>query len=89
MLGLFSGQYTPDLHALASFDFERTRALADRFQREEVRMMARLLVVYSVLGDQPGAGMTAPRRVTAITDVAPATTTTTTKESTVEDDDTP
>ncbi len=88
LLGLFSGQYTPDLGALASHDFERTRALADRFQREEVRMMARLLVVNSVLGDQPGAGATVPRPVTTIrTNVVPATTTT--KEIPVEDEDTP
>lgn len=59
-LPMFSSQYTPDLRSLAVFDFERTRSLAERFQRDEVRMMARLLVAQSVLGEQvasepPGA----------------------------------
>lgn len=59
-LPMFSSQYTPDLRLLATFDFERTRSLAERFQRDEVRMMARLLVIQSVLGEQvapeqPGA----------------------------------
>lgn len=48
---LFSGLYTEDLNSLARFDFDRTRALADRFQRDEVRMMARLLILQTVLGD--------------------------------------
>ncbi|HEY0404441.1 MAG TPA: hypothetical protein VGC89_01860 [Pyrinomonadaceae bacterium] len=52
MIPIFSENYTPDLRALASFDFDRTRALAERFQQNEVRMMARMLLVTSVLGDQ-------------------------------------
>lgn len=52
LLSGFSGQFAPDLQLLASFDFDRTRALVDRFQRDEVRMMARLLVVQSVLTEQ-------------------------------------
>lgn len=50
---LFSHAYMPYLYALASFDFDRARALADRFQRDEARMVARLLLVQSVLGDRP------------------------------------
>lgn len=61
---MFSGQYTPDLRALASHDFERTRALADRFQRDEVRMMARLLLVQSILGDQNEMGNVRGRMTT-------------------------
>ncbi|HEX8494630.1 MAG TPA: hypothetical protein VF658_17420 [Pyrinomonadaceae bacterium] len=52
LVPMFSIQHTPDLKALASFDFDRTRALADRFQRDEVKMMARLLIVQSVLAEQ-------------------------------------
>jgi hypothetical protein len=74
MLGMFSGQVGLGLQTLSSYDFERTRALADRFQRDEVRMMARLLVVQSVLGDQEGAGVLAPKAVPVTSDVVPATT---------------
>jgi hypothetical protein len=41
--------YIGDLSTLARADFERTRALADRFQRPEIRSIARLLVAHSVL----------------------------------------
>jgi hypothetical protein len=41
--------YMGDVGALARSDFERTRALADRFQRPEIRTIARLLVAQSVL----------------------------------------
>lgn len=67
--------YAPDLRTLASFDFDRTRALADRFQRDEVRMMARLLVVQSVLGEQ----------VLETPPVAPTVQTTTTNTTTITD----
>jgi hypothetical protein len=51
VLPMLTGPYTLDLQTLAVYDFDRTRALADRFQRDEVRMMARLLVVESLLGE--------------------------------------
>ncbi len=41
--------YMGDFSALARADFERTRELADRFQRPEIRTIARLLVAQSVL----------------------------------------
>jgi hypothetical protein len=42
------------LNALVRADFGRTRAIADRFQRPELRALARFLVVQSVLDAQPG-----------------------------------
>lgn len=44
-----SGQYGKEMTALARADFARTRALADRFQRDEARLMVRLLIAQSVL----------------------------------------
>jgi hypothetical protein len=46
----FMSHYLNDLKHLALADFERTKALADRFQRDEARIMARLLVVQSIIG---------------------------------------
>jgi hypothetical protein len=51
VLPFATGYFMPDLRSLAVSDFDRTRALAERFQRDEIRMMARLLVVQSVLGE--------------------------------------
>lgn len=51
-----SQQYVPDLGALALADFDRTRAVADSFQRDEVRLIARLLIAESVLGERPSTG---------------------------------
>ncbi|HEY0378863.1 MAG TPA: hypothetical protein VGC87_18255 [Pyrinomonadaceae bacterium] len=42
-------EYLGDVGTLSHADFDRTRALADRFQRPEVRTIARLLVAQSVL----------------------------------------
>ncbi|MEO7505771.1 MAG: hypothetical protein ABIZ95_00930, partial [Pyrinomonadaceae bacterium] len=42
-------QYKPTVNALAQADFKRMKAVADRFQRSEIRLMARLLVAQSVL----------------------------------------
>ena len=36
--------------ALANADFERTKAAADRFERQELRLMARLMLAQSLLG---------------------------------------
>jgi hypothetical protein len=55
MIPAFSESYTNDLRSLAAFDFDRTRALAERFQQNEVRMVARMLLVNSVLGDDNAA----------------------------------
>jgi hypothetical protein len=49
-------QYGKELGTLARADFNRTKALADRFQRQEVRLMARLLIVQGVLSDRLGVG---------------------------------
>lgn len=55
----FSSQFQKEMASLAHADFARTRALADRFQRDEARTMARLLVAQAVLADRPEAGSTA------------------------------
>jgi hypothetical protein len=41
--------YVSALAALARADFERTKAAADRFNRDEIRIAARLIVARSVL----------------------------------------
>jgi hypothetical protein len=48
-------QYGRELGALARTDFARTKSVADKFQRNEVRMMARLLIAQSILSDRLGA----------------------------------
>lgn len=42
-------KYGKSVAALASADFERTRAAADRFERNELRLMARLLLAQALL----------------------------------------
>lgn len=42
-------KYGKSVAALANVDFERTRAAADRFERNELRLMARLVLAQSVL----------------------------------------
>jgi hypothetical protein len=51
--GEFLANYLEDVNTLARADFERTRALADRFQRDEVRIIARMLIAQSILAPQP------------------------------------
>jgi hypothetical protein len=51
-----SAQYGRGLVALARTDFERTKSLADRFQRNEARIMARLFIAQSILTDRPDTG---------------------------------
>jgi hypothetical protein len=87
MLPFVSQRFVPDLRTLASFDFDRTRALAERFQRDEVRMMARLLVVQSVLGEEAAPGNPNRRMQTRTT----TRTITATEEppAIVDDDNTP
>lgn len=48
-IALLSAQYNKELSALLSTDFERTKAVADRFQRNELRILARLLIARNVL----------------------------------------
>ncbi len=47
----FSVQYQKEMAALARADFARTRALADRFQRDEARLLARITLAQAVLAD--------------------------------------
>jgi hypothetical protein len=49
----FTNQYVGDLAALARADFDRTRALVDRFQRDEIRILMRLLLAQSILSPSP------------------------------------
>jgi len=42
-------KYGPGVVALANADFSRTKALADRFQRPELRILARLMLAQSIL----------------------------------------
>jgi hypothetical protein len=53
-------RYVKALAELARVDFDRTRATADRFNRDEARLMARMVVARSVLSDRldpPGASV--------------------------------
>ena len=42
-------KYGKSVAALANADFDRTRAAADRFERQELRLMARLLLAQALL----------------------------------------
>ena len=42
-------RYGKGVSALAKADFTRTRALADRFDRNELRLLAQLLIVKGLL----------------------------------------
>lgn len=42
-------KYSPGLAALGKADFDRTKALADRFQRNELKVAARLLIAQALL----------------------------------------
>jgi hypothetical protein len=53
------GASNPTIHALANADFARTKALTNKFDRTEVRILAKMLVMRAVLGSkelQPGLG---------------------------------
>ena len=60
-------RYVRALSELARVDFDRTRAAADRFNRDEARLMARLIVARSVLSDRLDAP--APGRIGTLTGV--------------------
>jgi hypothetical protein len=48
-------QYIGDINALVRADFDRTKALVDRFQRDEIRTMMRLMLAQSILFPPPPA----------------------------------
>ncbi|HKR00125.1 MAG TPA: hypothetical protein VJT09_05600 [Pyrinomonadaceae bacterium] len=50
-------QFGKELGAIAMLNFERTRAAADKFQRAEARLMARLFIAQGVLTEQIGSGV--------------------------------
>jgi hypothetical protein len=50
-------QFGKELGALALLSFERTKAAADKFQRSEARLMARLFIAQSVLSERIGSGV--------------------------------
>jgi hypothetical protein len=52
-LGATYARHVKALAELARVDFDRTRQTADRFNRDEARLMARLLIARSVLSDHP------------------------------------
>ena len=47
-------QHLRKLTSLARADFERTKTAVDGFQRNEIRLMGRLLIAQSVLSDRLG-----------------------------------
>jgi hypothetical protein len=65
----FAGSYANDVKVLARADFERTKALADRFLRDEIRIIARLLVAQSILLPQQ-ATPSLPKMLTTSSPVA-------------------
>lgn len=50
-------QLGKEIAALALLNFERTKAAADKFQRNEARIMARLFIAQGVLSEQLGSGV--------------------------------
>ena len=59
-LGGMYARYVKALAELSRLDFDRTRQTADRFNRDEARVMARLIVARSVLSDRPDPAAPAP-----------------------------
>jgi hypothetical protein len=50
-------QLGKEIATLALFNFERTKAAADKFQRNEARIMAHLFIAQGVLSEQLGSGV--------------------------------
>jgi hypothetical protein len=50
-------QFGKELATLALLNFERAKAAADKFQRNEARIMARLFIVQGVLSERLGSGV--------------------------------
>jgi hypothetical protein len=59
-LGSTYARYVKALAELSRLDFDRTRQTADRFNRDEARLMARLIVARSVLSDRLDPAPNAP-----------------------------
>ncbi|MBV8860011.1 MAG: hypothetical protein JOZ02_23975 [Acidobacteria bacterium] len=59
-LGATYARHVRALAELARVDFDRTRQTADRFNRDEARLMARLLIARSVLNDHPDPAPNTP-----------------------------
>jgi tetratricopeptide (TPR) repeat protein len=59
-LGGMYARYVKALSELARVDFDRTRATADRFNRDEARLMARLIIARSILSDHLDPANTTP-----------------------------
>lgn len=62
-MGQLGGMYARYIKALAELsrvDFDRTRQTADRFNRDEARLMARLIVARSILSDRLDPATTSP-----------------------------
>jgi hypothetical protein len=53
-------RYVKALSELARVDFDRTRQTADRFNRDEARLMARLIIARSILSDRLDPAAPAP-----------------------------
>lgn len=56
-VGMQFSQFGKELGALALINFERTKAAADKFQRNEARVMARLFIAQAVLSERLGSGV--------------------------------
>jgi hypothetical protein len=54
-------RYGPGITALAKADFNRTKSLTDRIQRNELRIMARLIMVQTLLGRREQTMLVAER----------------------------
>lgn len=54
-IDLAAFKYGKSVAALANADFDRTRAAADRFERQELRLMARLLLAQALLRSETGS----------------------------------
>lgn len=52
IVGSFQRQYAKDLKALAQADFTRLQDAAEKFQRYEVRLVARILIAQSILSKE-------------------------------------
>ncbi|MBV9210366.1 MAG: hypothetical protein JOZ52_07040 [Acidobacteria bacterium] len=60
MIESFQMQYGRDLNTLARANFTRTRDAAEKFQRYEVRLLARLLLAQSILAPKSESDKPAP-----------------------------
>jgi hypothetical protein len=56
-VGMRYQQFGKELAALAHLSFERTKAAADKFQRNEARLMAYLFIAQGVLAERIGSGI--------------------------------